>query len=154
MRPADSGGLGHRQALGLARQPRLGHGNEARVRARSIPVQRHAQRRPAAPHLLPNVVAVGHDDTGEVAAGDLRQRRAEQTQRVDDVERVHRGCVYLDKHLPRPGSGTGSERTANDSAGGPLAWITTASISCCSSLWDILLLLKFGTGHSLVTATS
>src|SRR6516165_739280 len=30
---------------------------------------------------------------------------------------------------PGPGSGTGSERSASDSAGGPLAWITTASIS-------------------------
>jgi hypothetical protein len=63
-------------------------------------------------------------------------------------------CATPARTSPSPGSGTGSERTANDSAGGPLAWITTASISCCSSLWDISLLLKFGTGHSLVTATS
>ena len=89
MRSADSGGLSHRQALGLARQPRLGNGNEARVRPRSIPVQRHPQRRPAAPHLLANVVAVGDDDAGEVDAGDLRQRRAEQSQGVGDVQRVY-----------------------------------------------------------------
>ena len=60
-----------------------------------------SQRRPAAPHLLAGVVAVGDDDAGEVDAGNHRQRRAEQARGVGDVERVHRRSVHLDEHLPR-----------------------------------------------------
>ena len=31
--------------------------------------------------------------------GIIGKRRAEKTQNVGDVERVHRGCVYFDEHL-------------------------------------------------------
>src|ERR1700730_207050 len=48
IRSADGGGFGPRQALRLAGQPRLGKGDEPRVRHRS----RHAQRWRAAPHFL------------------------------------------------------------------------------------------------------
>src|SRR5215472_16990492 len=55
---------------------------------------------PGAPHFLAGVVAAGDHDAGVVAAGNHGQWRAEPACGVDDVERVHRGRVYLDEHLP------------------------------------------------------
>ena len=67
----------------------------------------HAQMGCTAPHFLAVEVAAGHNDAGKVDAGDHRQRRAEQARSVGEVNRVHRGCVYLDEHLSRARLGNG-----------------------------------------------